>query len=115
MKTLILASTVALSLTTLAQAADLVASAQLVRYGDLDLSRTEGQAALYNRLVLASKMVCRAFDPSVSIQFSTDRQPFNACMHEAMGKAVANIHQPQFTAYVAIKQPGLSVVQIASR
>ncbi len=115
MKTLILACTAATILTTLAHAADPAAPAQLVRYGDLDLSRTEGQAALYNRLVFASKSVCRAFDPSVSIQYSMDRTPFRTCMHEAMGKAVANIHQPEFTAYVAAKEPTLSAVQIASR
>ncbi len=115
MKNITLACAVVLSLTTLAHAADSAVPAQLVKFGDLDLGRTEGKAALYNRLMTASKFVCRAFDGSVSIQYSTNRSAFPKCVHEALGKAVAKVNQPEFTAYVTAKQPGLAVVQVASR
>lgn len=107
MKTFTLACTVALSFTTLslAHAADDAIPTRQVRFGDLDLSRTEGKAALYGRLVSASQSVCQKLDPSLSSHNLLLKDQYRDCVQKAIVNAVANVNRPEFTAYVASKQP----------
>jgi UrcA family protein len=70
-----------------------------VQFADLDLSRTQGAAALYNRLRAAAETLCAPLD---------DRQlarhlKFNNCVKSAISAAVAKVDRPALTAYYYYK------------
>jgi len=68
--------------------ADLAAPKSVaVRYGDLDLSRPDGVAALYSRIRAASRQVCAAAEGrGVARQAA-----WNTCRREALDRAVASL------------------------
>jgi UrcA family protein len=83
-----------------------------VRFTDLDLTRTEGAAALYQRLQRAAASVCGSADtkdlPGVT--------RVHACIRTAIDEAVAKVDQPTLTAYYRNRNPVGSVPeQVAAR
>jgi UrcA family protein len=71
------------------------APARAVQFADLDLSRTQDAAVLYERLRATADTVCAALD---------DRQlekhiSFRKCVKSAISSAVAKIDRPTLTAY----------------
>jgi UrcA family protein len=65
-----------------------------VKYGDLDLTHPAGVNELYNRIRMASKVVCA----QLSGRELVDVQLYNACFTSAMSHAVADVKQPALTA-----------------
>jgi len=92
-----------LSVVSLAQASgsDEIPSVT-VRFGDLDLTRSDGLSSLYTRLSQAAKSVCREMGPD-SEKGLRVHQRYQACLDQAVKGAVAKIDQPAFTDYVARK------------
>ena len=88
------------------------ARSMVVKFADLDLSRSEGAAALYQRLEGAAKTVCGPLD---------SRDPwshlsFIQCAQSAISTAVAKVDQPALTAYYEAKRNGRNAtVQIAQK
>ena len=84
-----------------------------VHYADLNLDRTEGAAALYARLRAAARQVCGPLDSRELER----RQRFNACVAQALSKAVATVDRPLLSAYYR-RELGVRDVtprQVASR
>ena len=67
----------------------------IVRFADLDLARTAGTAALYERLRHAARVVCA---PGDSRQMGL-AAIYRACMDQALADAVAKIDRPLFSQY----------------
>lgn len=67
----------------------------VVRFADLDLSRSEGVAVLYRRLNGAAKTVCAALDGSDLARHLS----FDGCVQSALSTAVAKVGKPALTAY----------------
>ena len=84
----------------------------VVHFGDLDLSRSAGAAALYQRLKGAAETVCAPLDDrNVARHMS-----FRACVQSAISTAVANVDQPALTAYYETKTIGRNAtIQIAQK
>jgi UrcA family protein len=66
-----------------------------VKFADLDLSRTQDAAVLYERLRSAAKTVCAPLDGQQIAQ----RMNFRKCVKSAIGSAVAEVDRPTLTAY----------------
>ena len=64
-----------------------------VSFADLDLSRTEGAEALYQRLRSAARQVCAPADGKSLAQ----KQRYRACVSEAVSNAVVQIDAPLVT------------------
>jgi UrcA family protein len=65
-----------------------------VKYGDLDLTHPAGVNELYNRIQVASQEVCAPWS-ALELQRV---QIYNACVTDAMSRAVAGFKQPALTA-----------------
>jgi UrcA family protein len=71
----------------------------IVKYGDLDISTSQGVAVLYNRIRAASEGLCAPFEqPSRAITFR-----WKVCVKQAIAGAVANFDRPALTAVFAAK------------
>lgn len=83
------------SLSTVAAAASNEAPQRIVRYGDLDLTNTEGAGALYGRIKDAAKGVC---EPA---NFSNLQQRAFAhrCAELAIARAVEEVNAPLLNSY----------------
>ena len=69
---------------------------QIVKFGDLDLTRPSGVQELYRRIEHAASAVC---DPYVPLPgHYVPSVPYRACMEQAIGHAVADIDAPLLTA-----------------
>lgn len=66
-----------------------------VHYSDLDLTRSEGAAVLYERLHAAAKGVCASLDA----RDLASQMRFKDCVQTAIGSAVAKVDRPVLTAY----------------
>ena len=66
-----------------------------VRFADLDLTRSEGAAVLYQRVRAAAKTVCA----SLEARDLASQIRFRDCLETAIGSAVAKVDQPTLTAY----------------
>jgi len=67
----------------------------VVHFADLDLSRSEGVAALYRRLKGAAKTLCEPLNArDLEMQMN-----FRTCLQSALSAAVANIDRLALTAY----------------
>lgn len=102
--------------TVTASAADLTADPSanaatnnyLVRYADLDLSKTEGAAALYSRISHAARIVCQSLD-SRQIDIAVK---YRACMQQAVAKAVADVNSPLVSQYHELHTKGDKAGQV---
>jgi UrcA family protein len=66
-----------------------------VPFADLDLTRSEGAAVLYQRIRAAAKRVCASLDA----RDLASQMRFRGCVETAMGSAVAKVDRPALTAY----------------
>jgi UrcA family protein len=83
-----------------AAAADSGARSMTVKYGDLDLSNSQGAATLYHRIVQAARAVC---DPSDSSRWAL--AAMHSCINQAVADAVTKVGQPQLIAVYNAKNP----------
>lgn len=81
-----------------------------VRYGDLDLTKTEGAVVLLQRIKNAAGAACGS-EPSTLVNIG-DVQRYNACVRKNMDVAVAAVNAPQITAFYQARAP---LTVIASR
>jgi len=94
-----LTSTAVLSLVVLNAAyADEAPKSLTVQFADLDLSKSEGAATLFNRIKGAAKQVCSAHSGGATLR---DKQRYTACIEFALSNAVARVDRPELTEYVA--------------
>jgi len=101
MKTMLLASVLAVAASSLAMADTLVnVKSETVRYEDLRLSSPVGVAVLYGRLRVAAERACAPLD---SLQLSAKAR-YRACYDDAMAKAVTNVDHPGLTQYYESKR-----------
>ena len=68
-----------------------------VHFADLDLTRSEGAAVLYQRLAGAAKIVCAPLELDACDLARQMR--FKMCVQTAIGSAVAKVDRPILTAY----------------
>ena len=66
-----------------------------VHFADLDLTRSEGAAMLYQRLAGAARTVCASLDA----RDLASQMRFKGCVETAIGSAVAKVDRPALTAY----------------
>ena len=66
-----------------------------VHFADLDLTRSEGAAVLYQRLAAAAKSVCAPLEA----RDLASQMRFRGCVETAIGSAVAKVDRPALTAY----------------
>jgi len=66
----------------------------VVRYGDLDLSTTDGASVLYQRISLAARQVCPFEVTKVLSQIGKSR----ACREAAIERAVNAVNNPHLVA-----------------
>ena len=68
---------------------------RVVKFGDLDLSRSEGAAALYSRINAAAREVCQP----LSVWALRLLVQSNECRHQAIAQAVAEVNSSTLTKY----------------
>jgi UrcA family protein len=73
-----------------------------VFYGDLNLERPEGAAALYRRLRAAAGTVCSPVDSTQPDWLKRSED----CIRKSIAGAVAKVDNPVLTAYYQSKNPG---------
>jgi UrcA family protein len=66
-----------------------------VKYGDLDLNRDAGVAALFSRIKTAAREVCQPIDV---LFLNLVRQQYS-CSQDAIARAVADVNAPLLTSY----------------
>jgi UrcA family protein len=71
----------------------------VVKYDDLDLARRAGVIELYRRIENAARVVCTSPDPAAPKPAPTD-----ACLTDAVSRAVAEINQPALNRYFAAQK-----------
>jgi UrcA family protein len=84
----------------------------VVRFPDLDVSKTDGAAALYHRLGHAARVVCTPLQSSNRVNSSRYRD----CLVQAVDNAVAGINRPLLRQYHQSrtnKGDNASLVQVA--
>jgi UrcA family protein len=83
-----------------------------VKFADLDLTRSPGVAALYQRLKGAAEMVCAP----IAGQDLARQMRFKEYIQSAIGTAVAKVNQPALTAYYRAQfKVGNEPTQIAQK
>jgi UrcA family protein len=70
-----------------------------VHFADLNLTRTEGVAILYQRIESAAQTVCTSLDG----RDLGSAMRFRGCVQKAMATAVAKVDRPALTAYYRAK------------
>ncbi len=108
----VLFGTLASGLVAGAKAADSGdALSETVKYGDLDLSNSQGATTLYTRIRIAAANVCSPFDHR---SFASQRL-LDACVHKAIADAVKKVDQPAlFTVYNAKNAASKPVILASS-
>ena len=71
-----------------------------VKFGDLDLTRSAGVAALYSRIQNAARAVC---EPAVSLGARNSLLLARRCMEQSITRAVADVNAPALTSYYLTK------------
>jgi UrcA family protein len=71
---------------------------RVVKFGDLDLTRSEGAAVLYSRISVAAREVCEPQLWELNMQALSYE-----CQHRAIAKAVANVDSSTLTKYYESK------------
>ena len=81
-----------------------------VHFADLDLTRSEAAAELYQRLAGAAKTVCTSLEG----RDLASQMRFKGCVETAIGSAVAKVDRPALTAYYKARTNGRNAtLQIA--
>jgi UrcA family protein len=81
-----------------------------VHFADLDLTRNEGAAVLYQRLEASAKAVCASLDA----RDVASQMRFRECVETAIGSAVAKVDRPALTAFYKARANGRNTaIQIA--
>jgi UrcA family protein len=95
-----LLSALALSFATVANAAEGSRPPQvIVKFGDLDLSSSQGATTLYRRIRSGAGKVCwRMFDSDLAYTLGRD-----ACLQSVIADAVTHVNQPALSAIFASK------------
>jgi UrcA family protein len=75
-------------------------STRRVKFGDLDLSHSQGAAALYTRIHSAARDVCRA--PAFIGKFESQNAT-ETCIQHAIDRAVTEVDAPLLTTYYLAK------------
>lgn len=83
----------------------------VVRLADLDLSRSQGAALLYQRLRAAAEAVCARLDDD---QLGR-HMAFKSCVQGAIGRAVAGVDRPALTAYHRTQISGRTSARTSAR
>jgi UrcA family protein len=81
----------------------------IVKYADLDISTSQGAAALYNRIRSASEGVCSPLDHHADLGA---KFRWNKCVKQAITGAVAKVNQPALSAVYAAKYGALQPANI---
>jgi UrcA family protein len=93
-------SALALSFATVSSADERTTPPQvIVKFGDLDLSTSQGAVALYGRIHGAAVNVCWRVYAS-DLLFSLEK---DACLQKAIGDAVIRVNRPALSAVFASK------------
>jgi UrcA family protein len=74
----------------------------VVKFGELDTTRTAGKEELYRRLSRAADAVCSPLEGVFGSRALVTPQ-YKACMNQALSGAVAQINRADFTDYVAMR------------
>ena len=108
----VLLGTVASGLAAVSGAADNGDTLQaVVKYGDLDVSNSEGANTLYSRIRSAAVNVCRPFD---NRDFASQKL-LNTCIHNAIAAAVNKVDEPAlFSIYNAKHGTSTPTIIVAS-
>ncbi|HKU16424.1 MAG TPA: UrcA family protein [Steroidobacteraceae bacterium] len=69
-----------------------------VQFADLDLSKDEGAATLFNRIKGAAERVCSTQRGGTTLR---DTKQHAACVEFALLNAIARVDRPELTDYVA--------------
>jgi UrcA family protein len=85
-----------------------------VKYGDLDLTRVEGAAALYQRLEHAARTVCAPLNPVGMLAGLDAERSYEACLNKAVSESVSKVNKPLLTNYAAGKASPVTI-KLASR
>ncbi len=115
MKTFSLSRIAALSLVAVGAAHAGDVPTVTVKYGDLDLSRTEAAATLYHRIRQAARSVCQPLDFEHDSTPSGMAESYPHCLREAVSRAVIKINNPVLSAYLANKTGTPVTLKLASR
>ena len=83
---------------------------RVVKFGDLDLTRSGGAAALYARIQHAAREVCQ---PVMSRDLGSQRRA-HSCATRAVERAVVDVNAPQLMSYHLAKK-GVTPVLVAQR
>lgn len=89
----------------------------VVKFGDLDATRSAGMEELYRRLTRAGRTVCRSLDPADSAAKDLVTPLYKACIDRAVWGAVVKINRPDFTDYMAARsgKPASAETRLATR
>jgi UrcA family protein len=82
-----------------------------VKYADLNLSTSQGAAALYNRIRAAADEVCSP----LNVDKLASKSRVAACVHKAIADAVTTVDQPTLTAVYTAKYRQPLPVMIAAQ
>jgi UrcA family protein len=97
--TMIAVASFALSIGTIAHADSAYqVRSETVKYADIDTASDPGAAALFHRLTIAAKSVCRDLEPGRLLVLMS---AYDNCIQKALGSAVADVDRPAVSAYAA--------------
>jgi len=98
------------SFATVSGAAEFSPPQVIVKFGDLDVSTSQGAAALYGRIKRAADSVCwRMYDSDAAYKQNKD-----ACLQTVIANAVTKVNQPALSAVYAVKYATPQPIVLAS-
>ena len=77
---------------------------RVVRFADLDITRTEGVAVLYSRIANAARVVCEpesGMNEQRSLWLDAEDRK---CQTQAIARGVDDVNAPALTSYYQLKQ-----------
>jgi UrcA family protein len=93
-------SALAFSFATVSRADDDTTPPQVtVKFGDLDVSTSQGAAALYRRIQVAAVSVCSR----MYVDEQSSKWHASACLQKVIGDAVTKVNRPALSAVFASK------------
>jgi UrcA family protein len=87
-----------------------VKSMETVRFTDIDLSKPRGPSALYARIRMAARDVCRSLDR----RDLESQDLVHQCVHRAIVDAVTKVDLPALYAVYKVKNPEAKEIRLAS-